>query len=51
MGILVRRLAIIGIALCVLVVVVYTLTRGDLLNGFLQTLHCQTQYFLEAYSS
>ncbi len=35
MGILVRRLAIIGIALCVLVVVVYTLTRGDLLNGFL----------------
>ncbi len=35
MGILVRRLAIIGILLCVVVVVVYTLTRGDLLNGFL----------------
>ena len=35
MGILVKRLAIIGIALCILVVVVYTLTRGDLLNGFL----------------
>ena len=35
MGILVRRLAIIGISLCVLVIVVYTLTRNDLLNGFL----------------
>jgi Ca2+-transporting ATPase len=35
MGILVKRLAIIGISLCVLVVVIYTLTRGDLLNGFL----------------
>ncbi len=35
MGILVKRLAIIGISLCVLVIVVYTLTRGDLLNGFL----------------
>ncbi len=35
MGILVKRLAIIGILLCVLVIVVYTLTRGDLLNGFL----------------
>jgi Ca2+-transporting ATPase len=35
MGILVKRLAIIGIILCVIVVVVYTLTRGDLLNGFL----------------
>jgi len=35
MNILVRRLAIIGISLCIVVVVVYTLTRGDLLNGFL----------------
>ena len=35
MGILVRRLAILGISLCVLVIFVYTLTRGDLLNGFL----------------
>lgn len=35
MSILVKRLAIIGILLCVIVVVVYTLTRGDLLNGFL----------------
>ena len=35
MGLLVKRLAFIGLALCVLVVVVYTLTRGDLLNGFL----------------
>jgi len=35
MGILVRRLAIIGISLCVLVILVYTLTRNDLLNGFL----------------
>jgi Ca2+-transporting ATPase len=35
MGILVKRLAIIGISLCVLVIVIYTLTRGDLLNGFL----------------
>ncbi len=35
MTILVRRLAIIGVLLCVVVVVVYTLSRGDLLNGFL----------------
>ena len=35
MGILVKRLAIIGISLCILVIVVYTLTRGDLLKGFL----------------
>jgi Ca2+-transporting ATPase len=35
MGILVKRLAILGIALCVVVVLVYTLTRGDLLKGFL----------------
>ncbi len=34
-GVLVKRLAIIGISLCALVIVVYTLTRGDLLNGFL----------------
>lgn len=34
-GILVRRLAIIGISLCLIVVVVYTLTRGDLLTSFL----------------
>lgn len=35
MGILVKRLAFIGISLCVLVIVIYTLTRGDLLKGFL----------------
>jgi len=35
MGILVRRLAIIGISLCVVVILVFTLTRGDLLKGFL----------------
>jgi P-type Ca2+ transporter type 2C len=35
MSILVRRLAIIGISLCVVVIVVYTITRGELLNGFL----------------
>ena len=35
MNILVRRMAIIGIMLCVVVIVVYTITRGDLLNGFL----------------
>ena len=35
MGTLVKRLAIIGITLCVLVVVIYTMTRGDLLKGFL----------------
>ncbi|MCJ7467879.1 MAG: cation-translocating P-type ATPase [Maribacter sp.] len=35
MNILVRRLAIIGISLCAVVIVVYALTRGDLLNGFL----------------
>nr|NQU89923.1 cation-translocating P-type ATPase [Bacteroidota bacterium] len=35
MGILVKRLAIIGISLCVMVIVIYTITRGDLLTGFL----------------
>ena len=35
MATLVKRLAIIGILLCVLVIAVYTLTRGDLLKGFL----------------
>jgi len=35
MGILVRRLAIIGILLCILVIALYTITRGDLINGFL----------------
>ncbi|MFZ5939690.1 MAG: cation-translocating P-type ATPase [Bacteroidota bacterium] len=35
MGTLVRRLAIIGIILCLVVIGVYTLTRGDLLKGFL----------------
>ncbi len=35
MGILVKRLAIIGVLLCVVVIVVFTLTRDDLLKGFL----------------
>jgi Ca2+-transporting ATPase len=35
MGTLVKRLAITGFVLCLLVIVVYTLTRGDLLKGFL----------------
>lgn len=35
MRILVKRLAFIGILLCILVVIVYTITRGDLLKGFL----------------
>ncbi|MBF0302766.1 MAG: cation-translocating P-type ATPase [Desulfamplus sp.] len=35
MGELVRRLAVIGLSLCMLLVIVYTLTRGDWLNGFL----------------
>jgi Ca2+-transporting ATPase len=35
MGILVKRLAIIGISLCAMVILIYTLTRGDLLKGFL----------------
>ncbi|HAQ19046.1 MAG TPA: ATPase [Prolixibacteraceae bacterium] len=35
MQIMVKRLAIIGISLCVLVIVVFTLNRGDLLKGFL----------------
>ena len=33
MGVLVKRLAIIGLSLCVLVIAIYTLTRGDLLKG------------------
>jgi Ca2+-transporting ATPase len=35
MGTLVRRLAIIGVLLCLLVIAIYTITRGDLLKGFL----------------
>ena len=35
MSTLVKRLAIIGVSLCVLVIIVFTLTRGDLLKGFL----------------
>jgi P-type Ca2+ transporter type 2C len=35
MGTLVKRLAIIGIILCVIVIAIYTITRGDLLKGFL----------------
>jgi len=35
MGTLVKRLAIIGILLCIVVIAIYTLTRGDLLKGFL----------------
>ncbi len=35
MGVLVKRLAIIGLLLCVTVIVIYTLTRGDLVKGFL----------------
>ncbi|MBU1565814.1 MAG: cation-translocating P-type ATPase [Proteobacteria bacterium] len=35
MGALVKKLAIIGISLCLLVIAVYTLSRGDLLKGFL----------------
>ena len=35
MGKLVKRLAITGFILCLLVIVLYTLTRGDLLKGFL----------------
>jgi len=35
MGALVKKLAIIGIALCLVVIAVYTMSRGDLLKGFL----------------
>jgi Ca2+-transporting ATPase len=35
MGTLVKRLAVTGFILCLLVIIVYTLTRGDLLKGFL----------------
>src|SRR5574344_624153 len=35
MGTLVTRLAIIGVVLCLLVIVIYFITRGDLLKGFL----------------
>ncbi|PKL47047.1 MAG: ATPase [Candidatus Riflebacteria bacterium HGW-Riflebacteria-2] len=35
MAVLVKRLAIIGISLCLLVIIVFTITRGDLLKGFL----------------
>ncbi len=35
MSVLVRRLAIIGVSLCMVVILVFTLTRGDLLKGFL----------------
>ncbi|GAB6097919.1 HAD-IC family P-type ATPase [Desulfatiferula olefinivorans] len=35
MAVLIARIAAIGIALCAMLVLVYSLTRGDLLNGFL----------------
>ena len=35
MGTLVKKLTIIGMVLCLMVIVVYTITRGDLLKGFL----------------
>ena len=35
MGSLIKKLAIIGVSLCLLVIVVYTISRGDLLKGFL----------------
>jgi Ca2+-transporting ATPase len=35
MGILVKRLAIIGILLCILVIALYSITRGDIIKGFL----------------
>jgi Ca2+-transporting ATPase len=35
MGRLVKTMAIIGLALCIMVIVVYSLTRADLLKGFL----------------
>ncbi len=35
MGVLVKKMAIIGIVLCLVVIAVYTITRGDLLKGFL----------------
>lgn len=35
MAVLVKRLAIFGIILCAVVILVFTLTRGDLLKGFL----------------
>jgi Ca2+-transporting ATPase len=35
MSTLVKRLAFIGIFLCILVITIYTITRGDLLKGFL----------------
>ena len=35
MGTLVKRLTIIGIVLCILVITIYTLKRGDILNAFL----------------
>ena len=35
MGALVKKLAIIGIGFCLIVIAVYTYTRGDLLKGFL----------------
>jgi Ca2+-transporting ATPase len=35
MGILVKRLAIIGILLCILVIGLYSITRGDIIKGFL----------------
>jgi len=35
MGVLVKRLAILGIVLCLIVITVYTINRGDLMKGFL----------------
>lgn len=35
MGRMIKNLAIIGVSLCLIVILVFTLTRGDLLKGFL----------------
>jgi Ca2+-transporting ATPase len=35
MGTLVKRLTLIGVFLCIVVIAIYTITRGDLLKGFL----------------
>jgi P-type Ca2+ transporter type 2C len=34
-SVLVKQMAFVGIALCILVILIYTITRGDLLKGFL----------------
>ena len=51
MGILVKRLAMIGILLCILVIALYSVTRGDLIKGILAGIYPCNGYVAGGISS